>query len=187
LSIGLFAWTLFAVVYPAVAPSVARLARPVEAVGSPATSDTLTKYWRKARMTTNDARDAERFLQQSIAQADAYHQLAFFSPYLLYVDSAEVIAGTGLSSYRAFQTSTERVAAQFTRWEADKLMQDPARGSTYSMSDPPLDIAGLEQNEVTAPASRPSEATAAILVLVLWNIVCFRGAHARFSRYDPRA
>jgi ABC-type transport system involved in multi-copper enzyme maturation permease subunit len=187
LSIGLFAWTLFAVVYPAVAPSLARLAKPVEAVASPASSDTLTKYWRKARTTASDARDAERVLQQSIDQADTYEQLAFFSPYSLYVESAEIIAGTGLSSYRAFQTSTERVAAQFTRWERDKLTQYPARGSTYSMSDPPLDVAGLEQNEVTAPTYRPGDAAGAMLILVLWNIVCFGAAHVRFSRYDPRA
>jgi ABC-type transport system involved in multi-copper enzyme maturation permease subunit len=187
LTIGLFIWAMFAVVYPAVAPSLTRLLAPVDSIASPESSDTLTKYWRKAGVTTAGTRATERLLQQRMAQAAVFHRLAFPSPYSLYLESAESSAGTSLSSYGTFIASTERVAAQFNRWEADKLRQYPTRGTTYDMTDLPLDITGRVANEVTVARPQIADAVAAILVLLLWNISILTVAHVAFARYDPRA
>lgn len=185
LTIGLFVWALFAVIYPAVAPSLSRLAAPVDAIVTSGSSDTLTKYWRKPRATT-DARDVERSLQQRLLQADVYQRLTYLSPVSLYVAASEMTAGTSVSSYRAFLTSIERVAAQFSRWQAGKLAENPTRGTMYSMSDPPLDITGLPSNQVTAVNPPIADAASPILVLALWNLALFGAAHVRFARYDPR-
>ena len=173
LTIGLFVWALFAVIYPAVAPSLSRLAAPVDAIVTSGSSDTLTKYWRKPRATT-DARDVERSLQQRLLQADVYQRLTYLSPVSLYVAASEMTAGTSVSSYRAFLTSIERVA------------ENPTRGTMYSMSDPPLDITGLPSNQVTAVNPPIADAASPILVLALWNLALFGAAHVRFARYDPR-
>lgn len=132
-------------------------------------------------------RATERLLQQRMAQAALFHRLAFLSPYSLYLESAESSTGTSLSSYRTFIASTDRVAAQFNRWEADKVRQYPTRGTSYDMTDLPLDITGRVANEVTAASPQIADAAAAILVLVLWNIGILSAAHVAFARYDPRA
>jgi len=186
LTIGLFVWALFGVVYPAVAPALTRLIIPVDSLTSPATSDTLTKYWRNARATTAEMRDTEQLLQQRMVQARLFNRLACLSPYSLYLASAESSAGTNLSSYETFIVSEERVAAQFKKWETEKLREYPTRGFSYDMTDLPLDITGLPANEVTVARLQVSDAATGVLVLLLWNAVIFGAGHITFANYDPR-
>jgi ABC-type transport system involved in multi-copper enzyme maturation permease subunit len=190
LTMGFGAWVLFGVVYPAMTPSLASLVRPVDsAVANPAGAHTLMEYAARsnnAQRGASEPRDQEREILQRITQADVHRSWSILSPYSLFVRGAEASAGTGLDGCRGFLSLVNRSESQFRRWQDDMLARYPARATTYTMGDPPLDLDGLPSNQVVRPTAQTDEAARAMLMLAVWNVVIISIAYRRFERYDAR-
>ena len=157
----------------------------------------FSRYWSPGEPLTRsadiaDARSAiyNAYRQQQLHQVKLAQNISRISPTAIYQVGCEALVGTGIKHYeRFFKKATEyrRGLLQFTyeeyAFDPNAFLEDAARQKVREVQISPDKIPKFEDPPSDFPTAF-AEASLDILLLFLFNLVCFMGAFLAFIRYD---
>ncbi len=160
----LIIWTVWAVGIPSGGVSAAQAMRPVQH------ELPFRKLKNRLEIDSDELREQERLRMNDVHIASVDSQMRMgqnisrLSPLGAYVYGATTLAQTGLSDYRDYRTELQY-------WNRKRIRQEDPGEFVYQ----PLSL-----------RRSLSEMALDGVLLLLWNVLLFMGAHMAFLRYDVR-